>query len=256
MKKIIFIIVAILLLFLFIIIGFLGQNQNDSISSVKARKEQGLLQPSPLDPDLLLPDLIILEPEQLYLQFVGDRKKIRFSTSFANIGQGPLELQGDADIERNVTHALQRVYVKDGFFEEFLVGEFVLHPEHDHWHFNDITLFELWSLKDDGQLDEVLATTNKTSFCIQDWEVYNPKQAAEQAYKQCIAGRQGISVGWADVYTAEIEGQELDITGVADGRYAIRLTIDPDNLIREVNDDNNTYTGYVVIEDLLIRKVN
>jgi hypothetical protein len=211
------------------------------------------------NPDLLLPDLIILEPEDLYIQTNGNKKLLRFSTRFANTGDGPLELKGVSDPEKEVVLALQVAYDKNGSSDNLPVGEFILHPEHDHWHFNNITLLELWTLNNDNSLNKVLATTNKTSFCIQDWEVYEPEQdraVADPAYEICDDNVQGISEGWLDYYSAETEGQELDITSVPDGQYAVRLTIDPDNLIIEANEDNNQNTVNVEINGSEIVKVS
>ncbi|NIN68375.1 MAG: hypothetical protein GTO63_27445 [Anaerolineae bacterium] len=35
-----------------------------------------------------------------------------------------------------------------------------------------------------------------------------------------------MSVGWGDTYGYRLEGQSLDITGLADGTYVLRIVID------------------------------
>ena len=52
-----------------------------------------------------------------------------------------------------------------------------------------------------------------------------------------------MSVGWADVYTWDLFGQSLDITGLPDGFYWLLSTADPANLLNEgggAAESNNT----------------
>src|SRR5205823_3311040 len=51
---------------------------------------------------------------------------------------------------------------------------------------------------------------------------------------------QGLSVGWADVYSASLQGQWIDITEVPSGRYWLEAVVDPANNIKESNELNNT----------------
>ena len=52
--------------------------------------------------------------------------------------------------------------------------------------------------------------------------------------------KQGISVGWADVYDKGLDGQTIDITGVPTGKYWLSVTADPLNRLVESNENNNT----------------
>src|SRR4030043_871971 len=158
--------------------------------------------PTPSDPNLLLPDLIILPPKELYIERIDNQRKIRFSTTFANQGEGALELIGESNPVSQTTQAQQIIYGKDGSTISRPVGEFIFHPEHDHWHLENVNAFELWTVNSDGSLKDKLASVSKISFCIQDWEIYSPETAKNQVYKQCNQEKQGISIGWADVYAA------------------------------------------------------
>ncbi len=51
---------------------------------------------------------------------------------------------------------------------------------------------------------------------------------------------QGISVGWNDVYSSGLGGQQINITGVANGDYWLEVTVDPLNSVQESDDTNNT----------------
>lgn len=212
--------------------------------------------PTPTDPNLLLPDLIILPPKELYIQTSGNQKKIRFSTTFANQGEGALELIGESDPISQTTQAKQIIYKKDGSTTSRAVGEFIFHPEHDHWHLENVNAFELWTIDAENNLQEKLASVSKISFCIQDWEIYSIETAKKKIYQQCNQEKQGISIGWADVYAADVEGQELDITNVNDGQYAIRSLIDPDNKILESDEDNNDNTVLIELKNNSIIKIS
>jgi hypothetical protein len=49
----------------------------------------------------------------------------------------------------------------------------------------------------------------------------------------------GVSVGWADIYSAGTRGQWADATGLASGQYWLEAIADPYNRIEESNETNN-----------------
>jgi len=71
---------------------------------------------------------------ELYVEGGGDVRKLRFSTTVANTGEGPLDIAGMFDAARGITKATQFVHHSDGSSEEHLTGEFTFHPGHEHWH--------------------------------------------------------------------------------------------------------------------------
>lgn len=198
--------------------------------------------PPATEEDLLLPDLKLSPPGQLYITTSEGIRKIRFSTTFINQGNGPIEVMGRTDLEKNKTGATQRISKKDGSLVDREIGEFVFHPGHEHWHIENYALFELWNLKGNGERDRLLATTNKMSFCLWDENPYDlslENASQVQKYVNCNNEIQGVSVGWSDTYDASVEGQELDITSIDDGSYLIRSLINPDRKIMESDYDNN-----------------
>jgi hypothetical protein len=72
-----------------------------------------------------------------------------------------------------------------------------------------------------------------------------PNAAPKAGVTSCDQEIQGISVGWEDIYIAALPGQELDIPDLPDGRYAIRSTVDPDGLLLETDDTNNSTMSFV-----------
>lgn len=51
--------------------------------------------------------------------------------------------------------------------------------------------------------------------------------------------RNGISVGWADVYDAELRFQAINVTGLRAGDYLLKVSADPVGAFLESNDANN-----------------
>lgn len=209
------------------------------------------------DPRLLLPDLQTTEPAEVYVARDPESgaRELRFSTTLVNAGEGPLDLVGEPDVEQGTIHTRQRIHRGDDTVHERDSGTFIFHSGHAHWHFEDLTMFEIWSYDEaDGSLDELLVTTGKATFCALDEALADPEAPDNVApqFLSCAEGRQGISAGWTDTYGAEIEGQELDIDSLPDGRYALHTTIDPANRIQEIDDGNNTSTVFVRIEGELL----
>ena len=156
-----------------------------------------------------------------------------------------------------MTRATQLVHSAafDGSEERF-VGSFVFHPGHTHWHFEDFTAFELWTYRPGGDLDQLMATSGKMTFCLMDDDPLDPAPAnapARAAFGGCNSRVQGISVGWGDTYGAHLVGQELDIAAVPDGRYALRSTVDPDNRLLETDDSNNDTVVFVQLTGMRLQ---
>ena len=50
---------------------------------------------------------------------------------------------------------------------------------------------------------------------------------------------EGISIGWGDNYAAHLEGQELELTSLAPGRYALVHRVNPTRDLRESDYTDN-----------------
>ena len=57
-----------------------------------------------------------------------------------------------------------------------------------------------------------------------------------------------ISRGWADVYSAELPCQWIDVTDVPPGNYKLHVVINPDHLLAETDYSNNEALVDVTIE--------
>ena len=52
--------------------------------------------------------------------------------------------------------------------------------------------------------------------------------------------RNGLSVGWGDIYHRSLPGQYIDITGLPNGLYRLSATADQADFFLESNDANNS----------------
>ena len=216
-------------------------------------------------PTALLPDLVVRPIRGVHITYGVAGRSLRFDTIVGNRGAGPAELfpdaQGGTDCDAdgdplNDRVASQRVFgdnEPDGVFTrglddaltEDVIGCFIFHPKHDHWHFEDFARYELKRV----HTDEVLRSAEKVSFCLTDTGTFGdvPGTTTDRFYRACDADvTMGLSVGWFDLYGWSLAGQELSIRGVEDGRYASRMTVDPADHIEESNEAGNNGRSTVV----------
>ena len=138
----------------------------------------------------------------------GTHRLLSFTTETRNIGAGDLVI-GDPS-----TNAL-----------------FEFASCHGHYHFEqfaDYTLLDASS--------NVVAAGHKVGFCLEDVRAWSPTAPASAKYK-CF--NQGIQAGWADVYSAGLPCQYIDVTGLPTGDYTLQMVVNPAGLLPESNTNNN-----------------
>ena len=59
--------------------------------------------------------------------------------------------------------------------------------------------------------------------------------------------RQGMSVGWADVYNWFLADQYIEVSGIPDGYYILTTIADADALVLESNENNNEVSALIRI---------
>lgn len=208
--------------------------------------------------DLLLPDLFSQAPSNLLILSNTElgTKQLRFTTTIQNDGPGPIEIWGFTDNAVEVTTVVQQIHTTTGVNKKVVVGDFIFHPTHDHWHLANFARYELWTVDQNGNLETRVAVNEKVSYCLRDdsrASVSDPN--VKQTYTGCNSERQGISPGWVDVYRYELPGQELDISGLPDGVYVHLTHVDPDNLLYEADRENNATAVFIEIEGQRVRIV-
>jgi len=197
--------------------------------------------------ELLIPDLTILrEPLEEYRvdRLSGGRKLLRFSVAIFNQGDGPMEARGNRTSRRQPMAGTQAIYRRDGTMESRPIGQFIYHKLHDHWHVVDIADYRLLNA-----LGSEVGATKKVSYCLRDDDKIDPtlpNASVYKRYKDCARGRTklrlktGISVGWADVYDTSVPGQWIDVTDVPPGEYTLEIIADPQSMLTEKDELNNT----------------
>lgn len=149
-----------------------------------------------------------LDPGEQCVGAAGDRRVLRFSVETLNLGDANIELGLPDD---NPNYEFSQC--------------------HGHFHFRGYASYRL--LSKEGL--EVLVG-RKQAFCLLDSEPYTDDATPERTYN-CL--NQGLSAGWADVYTADLPCQFLDITDVPDGDYTLEVAVNPDGLLQDSDSTNN-----------------
>jgi hypothetical protein len=209
--------------------------------------------PTPTPTDVgrrpLLPNLRTLKASEVRIVKRGSVRRLRFSSTLANVGVGPLEVvprpgnrcpKGKRDVaqavyqDRNRDLRYERATERHRVFRQSGCMEF--HPAHNHWHVDASARY--WLTR--PRVDTVLVRHAKVSFCLRDSRRLPDRQRAA-VYGACSRDkRQGITPGWGDVYEWFLPGQELTLPRhLPRGLYCLHQRADPLNVLRESNETDN-----------------
>jgi len=152
----------------------------------------------------------------------GYRRLLRFDTVIMNSGDGDL-IVGDRRDPNNQ-----------------YASWFTFHACHGHYHLRDFSLYELLTLDEKN-----VVSGTKQGFCMEDSFKYDGGKS--NGYN---CDFQGITSGWGDWYYKQLVGQWIDITGVAEGDYIVRITINKAGIFDEgENRYPNTVQAVIHIPD-------
>jgi hypothetical protein len=193
-----------------------------SLGEVETRRSISLTHRSFGTEDCALGDGCIRAP--------GDRHLLRFATQINNVGRATLQ------------HGVPRGN-PDFVFDACAT--------HLHYHYADFLTYSLHLRDPDDSPGEMVVEGFKFAHCIEDATPLSPASPARGDFS-CSSPdtRQGLSPGWGIPYAANIDCQWLDVTGVPEGDYLLRIIIDPQNKIAEEREDNNTQVFRVSIPAL------
>jgi hypothetical protein len=230
-----------------------GRGDSDDRDGPGKRQPPGVCDPARV-PRLRCPDLVMRQPYAGYFVRVGSRVRYHAANSIVNVGQGPAEIFGYRSSSVGPMRAVQRIHGFNRRRYSFPSPEARVVFKHipygpgagSYWKFENAARFEIWTLDDDGELDELVRTGGKLIYCLRDLNKrrFLPLAPLSRVYPACNQDPRrrfvtlGTSVGWADEYPANYYEQYIDVTGLR-GRYAFVQRVDPVNGIRESNERNN-----------------
>lgn len=207
----------------------------------------------PTAAELLCPNLRIAPPRDFYLdRGLSGKQLLRATSDVRSAGLGPIELRG----RRNGWHSMQtnqRIY-RVGGGHLTVPSQATLHFTDvgyqfggSYWKVHQLARFELRRVLPEGGLGPVLRTSPKLNYCLRDLERTRPGRRSpptrhypacdQDPYRDRVA--LGTSVGWSDIYPAPYDKQWIEVSGLR-GCFAFLMTVDPQGLLFESNEDDNT----------------
>jgi hypothetical protein len=215
------------------------------------------------DPGLTSPDLrpnvrdVAVRPMYIFdestLTYTQSPPHLWFDTHAENHGAVPFDLMVE-DLDVQATSSTSQCISWTATYvcrERAIVGGFVWHDEHKHFHYQDFAKYELRRLAADGRPDYssagLVGASEKVSFCLVDSEPLALPPSPTAYPPVCTATRQGVSPGWTDIYSNDLPGQQLSLDGLTDGRYALVITIDPPGRLYDSDRSNNRIEATVEI---------
>lgn len=209
---------------------------------------------------LLCPDLRIGPPSDMYVDATATgRDLLRATSDVRSRGKGPMELRGRRNGFRTMK-TVQRIYRRGGGHLDLrskatlrftAVGAYF---GGSYWKVHQLARFELRPVLPDGTEGEAVRTSPKLNYCLRDLERTQPSRVSPPArhYPACNQNPYrsrvtlGTSVGWSDIYPADYDKQYIDVTGLA-GCFAFEMEVDPQNLLVESNDADNSSSQRVLL---------
>jgi hypothetical protein len=147
----------------------------------------------------------------------------------------------------------QRIYRKGGGHIDVRTGASLRFTDvgsyfgGSYWKVHQLARFELWSVDGKHRPLHRVRVGPKLNYCLRDLERTRPgrRSPANRHYPGCNQHPYrnrvtlGTSVGWSDVYPADYDKQWIDIGGLR-GCFAFVMTVDPNNLLFESNEQDNS----------------
>jgi Lysyl oxidase len=213
----------------------------------------------------VLPNLHTRPLTNFRIENTGGEKRLRFTTIIANKGPGTFEVRLNRPNTSQANMAVrQRVYNSEGLYRYVSADThgFWGGDGHNHWHVKGLQRFRIYT-DVNGEPASSKASGAKIGFCFYDNTVYDlSRDGAPDSphYKGCGTERSlgittGISVGWADTYSWNLNRQWIKINGLPNGIYHVRVDTDPKNWFEETTRTDNTTWAKIRISGNTVTKL-
>jgi hypothetical protein len=178
----------------------------------------------------------------------GDRQ-LQYTHVTWDAGTGPFEIDPTYNSATGISSFVQAIYNSPSpgvwQFDHSvpLAATGVFDPPSDYRF--PLNSFSLNKVNADGSVGSVVAVSPKTDYCITgDAFVGGVPNTPNQTYipqSNCTNPTKplGWSVGWGDQYDQTDNGQPIDLTGVPNGTYFLRGTVDPEHVLTESDPSDN-----------------
>jgi hypothetical protein len=197
----------------------------------------------------VLPDLMPKPQFNVLTQKVGDRWRLRFSTTIVNVGDGDFILRAVRNVRGGWKAEQDIPYSEQGARRVRIPAQLVWGGDgHNHWHINRVAVVTLVPLAENGRVEQggKVYVDGKVGFCFYDFAQELPSAVAERTYTARGCGKEdwtvvgmGLSPGWNDTYRFALKGQWVDVTDVPAGKYRLFTDIDPKGWFHEASTKNN-----------------
>jgi len=183
------------------------------------------------------------------------RRCLRFSNDIHNVGVGPLRLRlslKDAieGMEHGPCEMSQVIDSSSGADLVRPAGPCIFHRAHGHFHYQGFASYALYAAPSADAITppnldgRPLVRGAKVGYCLIDVDFFGNTTDTStiwprtNSFPNCNVPTQGsvstssfqemgISRGWGDIYTWDLPGQFIDITGIPDGTYDLMSVANP-----------------------------
>jgi predicted actin-binding protein len=174
---------------------------------------------------------------QIAVKQVGSQMQLQFPSQI-HIGPagGSLDLEGSRQDTTVATMTADQVV--GGVSTPEGVFQFNTNPTHDHWHYLAIDKYSL--VTDDSSLTEV-GRDQKTGFCIGTGSLQGFCGQFEPDLLSISESIDPTKPNPDDIYDPAVDGQFIDITGIAAGTYDLVEWVNYDCRLQDTSPSDDTY---------------
>ncbi len=200
-----------------------------------------------------LPNLKPIGPVSVFIDVPdeGDGTALRIASKVENVGLFPFEVRargtGSQALELEAEQCVNWQALVCFAWEPAGQLTYEMEPLDQCWAIREFMAYDLRVLDengtprwDDGALLVRTLASRVTVDGAPDWDYPNQDEFPLPAYAACAGfAREGLSPGWVVSWDDDIIGQGLPLAGIADGTYALVVTVDPLGNFAETSEFDN-----------------